>query len=116
MTASPCYGGLHEFQQRWIALARSVGRRDAAAMAEIGSVLLATQKDLNSEAREYLLMASMAGYVAARAPQHARTLWQRYAEQIGQAAGSPAFRLLRCHAEETGTEACAALFQPFSGT
>jgi len=113
---SPCYGGLREFQRRWIALAAAIARRDATVMAELGSILLATQKDLNSEAREYLLMASMAGYVAARAPRYARDLWQRNAASLGRSAGAPAFRLLRCHAEPGGGEACAALFRSFSDT
>jgi len=115
-SGSPCYGDLHEFQQRWIDLARAVGRRNAVGMAEIGTFLLGTQKDLSSEAREYLLMASMAGHVAAGRPQHARALWQSHAAHLGQAAQSPGFRLLRCHAETERPEACAALFQSAGGS
>ncbi len=110
ISTGPCHDGLHEFQRRWIALVRAVGLRDAARMAEIGSLLLATQQDLASDTREYLLTVSMTGYLAARAPAKVRTLWQHYGASLGRAAGSPIFRLLRCHAETDGEQACAALF------
>ena len=115
VSASPCYAGLREFQRRWIDLAGAVGQRNPARMADIGSALLATQTDLNTEAREYLLMATMAGSIASGASQNARTAWQQHAERIGQAARSPAFRLLRCHAETAGATACAAPFRPRPG-
>jgi predicted membrane-bound spermidine synthase len=111
ISGSACYASLHEFQRRWIALAHAVGVRDAVRMAEIGSTLLATQSDLNNEAREYLLMASMAGYLGTGASEHARTLWRHYAERIGRAARAPAFRLLRCHAETGRGTDCAAYFR-----
>ena len=114
VTAASCHRELHEFQRRWIALFRAVGARDPIRMAELASHLLATQTELNSESREFLLMAGMAGYIAARAPEHARTLWGYYAARIPRSAGKPLFRLLRCHAETGGGEACAELFRPYA--
>jgi hypothetical protein len=114
ISGGPCYDGLHEFQRRWIALVRAVGLRDAIRMAELGSLLLATQQDLASEAREYLLMVALTGYLAAGAPAKVRTLWQHYGASLGRATGSPVFRLLRCHAETGGAQACAALFASYT--
>ncbi|MBI2753246.1 MAG: spermidine synthase [Betaproteobacteria bacterium] len=114
VTAASCHRELHEFQRRWIALFRAVGARDPIRMAELASHLLATQTDLNSESREYLLMAGMAGYLAARAPQHARTLWGYYAARIPRSAGKPLFRLLRCHAESGDGGACAGIFRAYA--
>jgi predicted membrane-bound spermidine synthase len=110
IAAAPCHGALLEFQRRWVALFRAVALRDATRMAELASGLLATQSDLGSDAREYLLMAGMAGYVAANAPEHARTLWGYYAERIPRGASRTLFRLLRCHAEPGDAAACAAAF------
>jgi hypothetical protein len=116
ITAAPCHRELHEFQRRWIALFAAVGARDAVRMAELASHLLATQTELNADSREYLLMAGMAGYVAARAPQHARTLWGYYAARIPRSAGKPVFRLLRCHAETASGGACAEAFRSYAAS
>ncbi|MGH8704973.1 MAG: hypothetical protein ACREUO_06090, partial [Burkholderiales bacterium] len=115
IVAAPCHDALHDFQRQWIALFRAVGARDAARMAELGADLLATQTELSSDAREYLLQAAMSGYLAAGAPQHARTLWERHAGQIARSAGKPVFRLLRCQAERGDAQACAAAFAAYAG-
>ena len=96
---SPCFGDLRDFQRRWIALFRAVGARDAARMAEFGSQLLGSDLSFGSDAREYLLMAAMAGYIADRRPAQALELWRAHSGKIPRAAAMPAFRLLRCHAE-----------------
>ncbi|HEV8096735.1 MAG TPA: hypothetical protein VGP71_13465 [Burkholderiales bacterium] len=114
MTGAPCYKDMHEFQRRWISLFAAVGARDAVRMAELASHLLATQTELNTDSREYLLMAAMAGYVAAGAPEHARTVWASYATQIPRGAGKPVFRLLRCHASAGSSEDCAEVFNAYS--
>ena len=98
-----CYASLKDFQRRWIALFRAVAARDAARMAELGPMLLATQPELSAETREYLLMAAMAGHIANRNPRAALALWREYSPQIRHAS-SPAFRLLRCHASAEGCE------------
>jgi len=111
---APCHDRLLAIQQRWIALSSAVGARDAGRMAEVGALLLATQSELGSEAIEYLLMASMTGYLAAGYPDHAQTLWRYYASRISAAASGPAFRLLRCHAQRGAAEGCAAVFAPYA--
>ena len=105
-----CYAGLRDFQRRWIALFRAIAARDAAQMGELGARLLATQPELSAEAREYLLMAAMAGHIANRDKQAALALWREHAPQIRHAA-SPAFRLLRCHAERAS---CPAEFRAYA--
>jgi spermidine synthase len=101
---SGCYEGLEEFQQRWLALFQAVGARNAARMAELATPLMATEKPMVVDAREYLLLAAMTGYVASGDNARALELWKKYGE--GARAARPAFRLLRCHAEpSTCTEA-----------
>ncbi|HEX6297694.1 MAG TPA: hypothetical protein VFZ74_14045 [Burkholderiales bacterium] len=95
-----CFASLHEFQQRWIALFRAVAARDGTRMAALGSRLLDTQTELGLDAREYLLMAAMTGYVAQGEGRAAVELWRKHRERI-RGAASPAFRLLRCHAERS---------------
>jgi hypothetical protein len=110
-TAVACFGTLREFQRRWILLFAAVGLRDAANSAELASALLASQQELSRDAREYLLMAGMAGHIAAGNPQRARELWTKYEDRI-RGADKPVFRLLRCHAER---ETCAVAFAPYAG-
>lgn len=101
-----CFAELHEFQRRWIALFRAVALRDAARMAEHGSQLLATQPAVGNDAREYLLLAAMSGHIAMGDKAAALKLWSTHEKHIRSAA-SPAFRMLRCHADPAG---CAAAF------
>ena len=107
----PCFASLHEFQRRWIALFHAVGARDAARMAGLAAHLLATQEELGADAREYLLMAAMAGYLAAGNRERALELWRAQADRVGRAA-SPAFRLLRCHAGPG--DGCAETFRDYA--
>jgi predicted membrane-bound spermidine synthase len=95
--AARCVSGLHDFQRRWLALFGAVAARDAPRMAEHASALLATQTDTGGEAREYLLMAAMAGHIAAGNRDAALKAWQAHGERA-RTGGSAAFRLLRCHA------------------
>jgi hypothetical protein len=106
---SACYGELEEFQQRWLALFQAVGARNAARMAELAAPLMASGRPLVAEAREYLLLAAMTGYVASGDNAKALELWQKYGE--GARAGRPAFRLLRCHAERSS---CGAAFRDYA--
>ncbi|MGQ0509053.1 MAG: spermidine synthase, partial [Betaproteobacteria bacterium] len=113
IAAAPCHDGLHEYQRRWIALFRAVGQRDAAQAGHLAEVLLATQKDLGHENREYLLLAGMTGHVAAGAPARARTLWDNHAPELPRAVrNQPLLRLLRCHA---APDSCAAAFAAQEG-
>ena len=110
IATGPCAAQLRDFQRRWVQLFRAVAARDAVRMAALGAELLETQTELGVEAREYLLMAAMAGYVADRNGRAALELWNRHSGQI-RAAASPGFRLLRCHAQAEG---CAAAFRPYA--
>jgi hypothetical protein len=110
VAAGRCYRTLLEFQQRWIDLFAAVAARDAARMAELGERLLGAQPELSNEAREYLLMAAMAGHVASGGGPRALELWREHGERILRSA-SPAFRLLRCHA---ALEGCAEDFRDYA--
>jgi spermidine synthase len=102
--SSQCFPELREFQQRWLALFRAVAARDALRMAEHGTQLLATQADLGSESREYLLLAAMSGHIAAGNRPAALELWRAHKAKIRSPA-APGFRLLFCHADAAGCEA-----------
>jgi spermidine synthase len=112
VAAAPCVGMLHEYQRRWLALFQAVGARDAHAMAAHAAALLAAAPSLGDEAREYLLLAAMAGAVASGQHAQARALWDSQAPQLHDGAAIPAFRLLRCHAQR-GTE-CVRAFRPYA--
>ena len=112
-TGAACFATLREFQRRWILLFAAVGLRDAARSAELASALLASQEELTRDAREYLLMAGMAGHIAAGNPERAKELWTKYEERI-RGAGKPVFRLLRCRAEPGDPAACAKAFAAYA--
>jgi spermidine synthase len=116
-STAACHGELREFQQRWIALFSAVAVRDAALAASLATELLATQTELSTEAREYLLASAMAGNLAAGEPARARELWTKYEARLAR-PGKALFRLLRCHAERgqpNGATACARAFAPYAG-
>jgi hypothetical protein len=98
-------------QRRWLALFRAVAARDASGMATIAEELLATQRELSNEAREYLVLASMTGAVAGGQGARAVTLWSAQKADLRDAANAPVFRLLRCHAER---ETCVAAWRPYA--
>jgi hypothetical protein len=102
-----CFGTLKDFQQAWLALFRAVAARDAPRMGVLATALLGTQSDLGNEARDYLLLAAMAGHLAAGDREAALAAWNAHGER-GRAAASAPFRLLRCHARVSD---CAAEFQ-----
>jgi len=106
---SPCYRQLEDFQRRWLALFQAVGARNAPRMAELATPLVASSEPLIAEAREYVLLAALAGYVASGDKAKALELWKAYG--AGSRASRPAFRLLRCHAEPSS---CAEAFRAYA--
>jgi predicted membrane-bound spermidine synthase len=109
MMGSACYAGLEEFQRRWVALFQAVGARNAPRMAELATPLVAGEQPLIADAREYLLLAALTGYVASGEKAKALELWKSYGS--GSRAQRPAFRLLRCHAEPS---TCAEAFRDYA--
>jgi len=107
--ASPCHGGLEDFQRRWLALFQAVGARNAPRMAELASSLLGTDQRLLTDAADYLLLAAMTGYIANGEKTKALELWGPHSSSVR--AQRPAFRLLRCHADPAG---CAAAFRAYA--
>jgi len=102
-----CFGTLRPFQREWIALFRAVAARDAPRIGVLATDLLGMQDDLGNEARDYLLLAAMAGHLAAGQREAAMAVWQAHGDR-GRGAASAPFRLLRCHARATD---CARDFQ-----
>jgi len=93
----PCAAALRDEQRRWLALFRAVAMRDAPRMGAYATTLLATEREAGREARDYLLLAAMAGHLASGDRAAALEVWQKYAP-AGRQRDSVAFRLLRCHA------------------
>ena len=107
---APCFAALQEFQRRWLELFRAVAARDASRMASHASRLIEATPELGADAREYLVLAAMAGSVASGDKSAALALWNAQKTQLRSPA-SPAFRLLRCHAEAAS---CEAEFRPYA--
>jgi spermidine synthase len=114
IAGAPCHAALHDFQRRWIALFAALAARDGKRSAALAEELLATQKELTRDAREYLVIAGMTGHLAAGAPLQAKALWQKQETEL-RGLGKPVLRLLRCHAEPGNDAACAAVFAPYAG-
>jgi len=93
----------------WLALFQAVGARNAGRMAEIAASLLGEQQTLVSDAREYLLLSALTGYVASGAKPKALELWGSYSPSVR--VTRPAFRLLRCHADPAG---CGKAFRAYA--
>jgi len=109
IVGSACYPYLQDYQRRWLALFQAVGARNAARMAELAASLLGEQQTLVSDAREYLLLAALTGYVASGAKPKALELWGSYSPAVR--VTRPAFRLLRCHADPAG---CGKAFRAYA--
>jgi hypothetical protein len=107
---APCFRGLEDAQRRWIALFRAVAARDAEIMARHAPVLLAEEKELTGEARDYLLAAGMLSAIALGDGKPALALWNAHGERARR-PGAPLFRLLRCHAAREG---CATDFENYA--
>jgi hypothetical protein len=108
---SRCYATLNGLQRRWLGFFRAVGARDAPAMAALAEELLAAQRELSTEAREYLVAAALSGYAATGERARAIALWDAQKKELRNAIDSPLFRLLRCH---VGRERCAAEFVAYA--
>ncbi|MGH8765111.1 MAG: hypothetical protein ACRET8_05290 [Burkholderiales bacterium] len=113
VAAAPCFATLREYQRQWVLLYAAVAQRDGPHGAVLAAWLLANQPDLSRESREYLLMAGMAGALAAKDPGRALALWNEYHGKIRNEA-RPVFRLLRCHAQRSEPAACASSFARYA--
>ena len=71
--------------------------------------MLTPGEELLAEAREYLLLAALAGHVASGNKPKALELWGSHSPLVR--VSQPAFRLLRCHADPVG---CAAAFRRYA--
>jgi hypothetical protein len=110
--AAPCYGALRDFQRRWLELFAAVAERNGARTATLATALLETQ-NLGRDAREYLVTAGMAGHLSAGQRREAKALWDRNESELRN-TNKPVLRLLRCHAEPAGADACAAAFAAYA--
>jgi predicted membrane-bound spermidine synthase len=113
IAGASCVPGLLAFQRDWIALFQAVGAREPRAMAELAAALLDSTPELHADGREYLLMAGMAGAIAAGQRERAVSLWTAHEGGLAR-AGQPVFRLLRCHAQPRPAGPCAEAFRAYA--
>jgi hypothetical protein len=92
---SRCYATLTGLQRRWLTLFRAVAARDAPAMGALAEELLASQRELSSEAREYLCAASSPAMP--RRASRARSPLGRAREGVRRRRRDPV-SAVRCHA------------------
>ncbi len=107
--AASCHAALRDYQRLWIALFEAVAARDGARTASLARQILEGQTDLNADAREYLLVAGMAGAIASADRAGALELWKKNEAQL-RGFDKPLLRLLRCQADPAD---CAAVFAPY---
>ena len=108
--AAPCFGTLRDYQRRWIELHAALAARDGRKSAALATEILAAQADLNRDAREYLLIAGMAGHLSVGERSEAMALWTRQEPQLRN-PDRLVLRLLRCHADAA---ACATAFAGYA--
>ncbi len=96
-----CHGSLRESDRQWLALFKAIAERDGARTAQLSDQLLQGGAATDRPQVEYLVMASMAGHVAAADRGAARATWSAYgpAMLVGRAP-SPTWRLLYLAAQE----------------
>ena len=90
--------------------------RDGRRMAELAGASLADKTEMGRDAREYLVIAGMAGNIAAGRMREAKKLWDEQETELRNAP-APLLRLLRCHAEPATPQrdaACAAAFAAYA--
>ena len=110
IAATQCFPALRDHQRRWIALFGASAARDGARMAQHAAALIATAPEISAEAREHLVMAALGGHLAVGNRSQALELWNAQKAKLRSPA-SPAFRLLRCHAE---LQSCEAEFSAYA--
>jgi predicted membrane-bound spermidine synthase len=108
--AAPCFGALRDYQRRWIELFAALAARDGRRSAALATDILSTQADLNRDAREFLLIAGMAGHLSAGERAAAMALWRKQEPQL-RSPDRLVLRLLRCHADADG---CAGAFAGYA--
>jgi spermidine synthase len=98
LESSRCLSRIEPADRTWIRLYAAVAARDAAAMAEVASRLLAEQ-DLKPDFRAYALAALMAGRILTGERGLAVKAFQEHRGKLGQnRAWQPIFTFLSAHA------------------
>jgi hypothetical protein len=98
LESSRCLSRIEPADRTWIRLYAAVAARDAAAMAEVASRLLAEQ-DLKPEFRAYALAALMAGRILTGERGLAVKAFQEHRGKLGgNRAWQPIFTFLSAHA------------------
>ena len=92
--ASPCLNMLAARDRDWFRLYDAIARRDTAAMAMIGTRLLAVSEDYTPGQVQYLLTAALAGEIARANFDAAVNLWNRFAQTAAMATIDINLRIL----------------------
>jgi hypothetical protein len=77
-----CWSGASQNTRAWLDLYRAVAKRDAGAMATIGSALLRDNTKTTPSMREYVLTATMLGLVESGRSNEAVEAWTKFGEEL----------------------------------
>ncbi len=98
MDLSHCMSTLTPVQKRWLALFHAIGVRDAIGMRRLATALLAEERRIRHQHKEFLLAAGMLGSLAQGDRKHAELLWNTYGESVASQLERPLlFQLLLAH-------------------
>lgn len=99
MENAACFSRHPSAQQDWVRMLHAVALRDAPAMAQRATPLLATALATNDARAEYLLLAAMLGHTVNNQRDLARQLWEQHARTIYSKKKPPLLaRLIVAHA------------------
>ena len=73
--------------KKWVQLYQAIAAGDANSMTIIATDLLATEKDIDKNRKEYLLHAALLGNITHRNYSQANALWKTYANSIYATSG-----------------------------
>lgn len=79
---APCAAQKEEQTLLWLDLYRAVARRDASMMSAASLRLLSDEAKTPQILHDYLVTAAVLGDIAAGRRNHARVIWDRYAEEV----------------------------------
>jgi hypothetical protein len=101
--ASPCWRGLDETSRTRIALYEAVSRREAGAMSQHASALLALKDPELVPERGYYVLAAMTGHLARGQRMEAAAVWQQHGPSLpAEVHGLLVTRLAVAHARLEG--------------
>ena len=101
ISESNCYSSLPTMGKSWVSLFAAVGERDGHKIATLGTNILPRTSGMPDSWRNYVLAATMAGYLSLEDNRNASYVWERYGRKLTNRPEAEAllFRLLKAHSE-----------------